>query len=254
MIKNYRISVDGQFYTGEKEATLNTWRSDPWSGKSFQTKCEQRNVLTFEPKENNNFKTIVGVKLLMGEVKRIIEFINYTGLMVGNEIIIEAEPYKVPLELNIDYFLGLESELSRQKAINKELKTQLDIATDLGQKRFERIEELIKLCNQTYADKNALAAALLGSIKTNWYNLIKAVKKTEDTMYDKNLEREKMLEINKQACEVERTLIDLVDKISTLSYLKPELLPKLKQASEMREAATNFRSQLPTYADIMKIQ
>jgi len=165
-IKNYRVSVDDQFYTGEKECELNTWTSDPWSDFSFQTKSQKRNVLTFESKENNNFKTITGVINLMSEIKKIIQFISYTGLMAGNEIVIEAEPYKVPLELNIDYYLGLESELSKQKAINKELKTQLDIATDLGQKRFKRIEELINLNNQTYMDKNALAAALLGSIKT----------------------------------------------------------------------------------------
>ena len=142
MINNYRICVDGQFYTGENECTLNSWTSDAWSGNAFQTKRVDRNVLTFEPKENNNFKVITGTINLTGEIKKIIKFISMTGLMAGNEIIIEAEPFKIPLELNIDYFLGLESEVSRLKAINAEMKKQLDIATDLGDKRFKRIAEL----------------------------------------------------------------------------------------------------------------
>ena len=161
MIKNYRISVDGQFYTGEKEVELNTWKVDPWSKDSFHTKSQNRNVLTFEPKENNDFKTITGRICLLGEIKKIIEFISYTELMAGDEIIIEAEPYKVPLELNIDYFLDLESELSKQKTINEEIKKQLDIATDLGQKRFESIGELTKQCNQEFKDKNALADRII---------------------------------------------------------------------------------------------
>lgn len=163
MIRNYRISVDGQFYTGEKEVELNTWKSDPWSNNSFQTKMQHRNVLTFEPKENNHFKTITGRICLLGEIKRIIEFISYTGLMAGDEIIIEAEPYKVPIELNIDYFLSLESELSKQKAINQEMKSQLDIATDLGQKRFEKIVELEAENKELAYDKMNLMQYYLGN-------------------------------------------------------------------------------------------
>jgi hypothetical protein len=161
MIRNYRISVDGQFYTGESECFINTYTNAAWSNNSFQTKRVQRNVLTFELKENNNFKVITGTTNLIGEIKKIIQFISMTGLLAGNEITIEAEPYKIPLELNIDYFLGLESELSRQKEICAEMKKQLDIATDLGQKRFERIEELKKECNQEYKDKNALADRII---------------------------------------------------------------------------------------------
>ena len=95
MIKKYRILVDGQYYTGEKEIEFNTWHVDPWSKSSFQTKRQARNILTFEPKANNNFKTVVGTINLLGEVKRIIEFCNYTELMAGNKIVIETEPYEV---------------------------------------------------------------------------------------------------------------------------------------------------------------
>ena len=136
MIKNYRISVDEQFYTGESDMTIDTFINDPWSSNSFHTQRQNRTVLKFEPKENNNFKTIVGTQNLLGEIKRVIEFINYTDLMVGNEIVIEAEPYKIPPEIN------LESELSKQKSINAEMKNQLDIATDLGEKRFQEIQKL----------------------------------------------------------------------------------------------------------------
>lgn len=163
MIKNYRISVDGQFYTGEKEIELNAWHVDPWSKDTFQTKSQNRNVLTFEPKENNNFKTITGRICLLGEIKKIIEFISYTELMAGDEIIIEAEPYKVPLELNIDHFLGLESELSKQKAINQEMKIQLGVATDLGQKRFEKIGELEMENKELAYDKMNLMQYYLGN-------------------------------------------------------------------------------------------
>jgi hypothetical protein len=157
MIKNYRICVDGQFYTGEKEFSIDTFTSGAWSNNSFQTKRIDRNVLTFELKENNNFKVITGTTNLIGEIKKIIQFISMTGLLAGNEIIIEAEPYKIPLELNLDYFLGLESDLSHQKEVCAEMKKQLDIATDLGQKRFEELEKLKEQCNQEYEDKNALA-------------------------------------------------------------------------------------------------
>jgi len=163
MIKNYRISVDGQFYAGEKECELNTWRVDPWSNNSFHTKNQKRNILVFEPRENNNFKIITGVVNLIGEIRKIIEFINYTGLMQGNEIIIEAEPYKVPLELNIDYYLSLESELSKQKQINQEMKKQLDIATDLGQKRFEKLTKIEKENKELCHDKENLMSAYLGN-------------------------------------------------------------------------------------------
>ena len=142
MIRNYRISVDGQFYTGEKEAQLNTWRVDPWSNNSFQTKSQMRNILTFEPKENNNFKVITGVINLLGEIKKVIQFVEATKLLSGSMIQIEAEPYTIPLVFDLDYFLGVESELSKQKVINSEMKKQLDIATDLGQKRFEKIIQL----------------------------------------------------------------------------------------------------------------
>jgi hypothetical protein len=114
MIKNYRILVDGQYYTGEKEVEFNTWSVDPWSKSSFQTKHQARNVLTFEPKANNNFKTVVGTINLIGEVKRIIEFCNYTELMAGNKIVIEAEPYEevefyTPRILASDAFQSLEA-------------------------------------------------------------------------------------------------------------------------------------------------
>lgn len=142
MIRNYRISVDGQFYTGEKEVEINTWKSDPWSNNSFQTKMQHRNMLTFEPKENNNFKVITGVINLLGEIKKVIQFVESTKLLSGSMIQIEAEPYTIPLVFDLDYFLGVESELSKQKVINAEMKNQLDIVTDLGQKRFEKITQL----------------------------------------------------------------------------------------------------------------
>jgi len=163
MIRNYRISVDGHFYTGEKEVELNTWKSDPWSNNSFQTKMQHRNVLTFEPKENNNFKVITGVINLLGEIKKVIQFVEATKLLSGSMVQIEAEPYTIPLVFDLDYFLGIESELSKQRAINLEMKSQLDIATDLGQERFERIQELIKENNELFHDKETLINYQLGN-------------------------------------------------------------------------------------------
>lgn len=98
--------------------------------------------LWFEPKEHNRFKVICGVTNLIGEIKRVIQFVEATKLLSGSMIQIEAEPYTIPLVFDLDYFLGIESELSKQKAINTEMKKQLDIATDLGQKRFEKITQL----------------------------------------------------------------------------------------------------------------
>ena len=163
MIRNYRISVDGQFYTGEKEVELNTWKVDPWSNNSFQTKSQSRNVLTFEPKENNKFKVICGVINLLGEIRKVIQFVEATKLLSGSMIQIEAEPYTIPLVFDLDYFLGIESELSQQKSLNTEMKKQLDIATDLGQQRFERIQELIKENNELFHDKETLINYQLGN-------------------------------------------------------------------------------------------
>ena len=163
MIKNYRIRVDGMYYTGEKECSLDTWTSSPWSGNAFQTKRVDRNVLTFEPAENNNFKVITGTVNLLGEIKKIIQFVSMTGLMAGDELVIEAEPFKVPLELNLDYYLGLESELSRQKQICVDMKNQLDIATDLGQKRFDELELARKEIKELAYDKESLMAYYMGN-------------------------------------------------------------------------------------------
>jgi hypothetical protein len=135
-VRNYRISVDGQFYTGEKECELNTWHVDPWSSNSFHTQRINRNVLTFDPKENNNFKVITGRICLLGEIRKIIEFVIDTNLMAGNIIQIEAEPYAIPLSFDLDYFLAMEVENSKLKVLMTDMKIQLDIATDLGQKKI----------------------------------------------------------------------------------------------------------------------
>jgi len=125
MIKNYRIIVDGLYYTGEAEAELNTHTTDCWSNNSFQTKKQMRNVLAFAPTKFGYFKVISGFTNLISSLQKIIDFIRNTELMAGDEIVIQSEPYTV---LDSDY----------EQTIN-ELKQQLDIATDLGQKRFEEL-------------------------------------------------------------------------------------------------------------------
>ncbi len=155
MIKKYRILVDGQYYTGEKEIEFNTWHVDPWSKSSFQTKRQTRNILTFEPKANNNFKTVVGTINLLGEVKRIIEFCNYTELMAGNKIVIETEPYYLSKTIAIDDWTTrpiedalnkriaeLEAENNRLAELLHNEKSQLEIATDLGNKRWTALNKI----------------------------------------------------------------------------------------------------------------
>ena len=128
MIKNYRIIVDGLYYTGEEEAELNTHTSDCWSNNSFQTKKQMRNVLTFAPTKFDHFKVISGFTNLISTLQKIIDFIRNTELMAGDEIVIQSEPYTV-----------LDSDYEQTIA---ELKKQLDIEIDLADKRWKALNEI----------------------------------------------------------------------------------------------------------------
>lgn len=109
-VKNFRIIVDNQFYNGETECELNTWHSDPHSNFTFQTQKVTRNVLTFDP-TRKNFKLITGYINLIGELKKIIEFIRNTDLMAGKTIVIEAEPFFIPITINLEKILSNNDEL-----------------------------------------------------------------------------------------------------------------------------------------------
>lgn len=116
MLNRYRIIVDDQYYCGEGEVVRNSYRFEPWSQNSFHTFSTPKTVLKFEVVSRNNFKVIEGYTNLLSEIKRILDFIKYEGLMVGNKIVIEAEPFVIPLELNINYYLDLEVENSKLRA------------------------------------------------------------------------------------------------------------------------------------------
>jgi len=131
MIKKYRILVDGQYYFGESEISINVHTSDAWSNNSFQTTRVNKSTLCFSSKD---FLVIEGYTNLLSHLKKVINFIRDENLMAGNKIEIESEPFAIPLELDLDKILAREDEL---EILNSQLKQQLNIATDLGQKRFE---------------------------------------------------------------------------------------------------------------------
>jgi hypothetical protein len=131
MIKKYRILVDGQYYFGESEISKNVHTSDTWSNNSFQTRRVETSTLLFS---SEVFLVIEGYTNLLSHLKKVINFIRYENLMAGNKIVIESEPFVIPLELDLEKILAREDEL---EILNSQLRQQLNIATDLGQKRFE---------------------------------------------------------------------------------------------------------------------
>lgn len=159
-LPKFRIVVDGMYYCGELENETYTF-GDPFSQNSFHTTPGRKSTLEFS-ENSEKAKLIEGRNNLVSHVRKILDFI-LCGSKLPKEIKIEREPFDIPLNLNVDYFLGLESDLSKQKVVNQEMKKQLDIATDLGEERFKKIQEqekeIYKL-SALRAERDALAAKL----------------------------------------------------------------------------------------------
>lgn len=156
-MSNFRIIVGDKYYMGETGEISDKFH-DPWSTNSFHTSRVQRSILGFSD-DPLDAKFIQDRTTLIGEARRIIEYLLYTDIG-WRDIKIEGEPFAIPLKLNIDYFLDLESDASKMKAINTEMKKQLDISTDLGQKRFEENVALLARAEKAEAKVKELDAMI----------------------------------------------------------------------------------------------
>ena len=114
----FRIVVDGMYYCGELVSNTYTF-NDPFSSNSFHTAPGGKTTLEFS-ENHEKAKLIEGRKNLASHVKRVIEFVTCASDM-PKEIKIERSPFPIPLTLNIDYFLDIESENTKLKAKIAEL-------------------------------------------------------------------------------------------------------------------------------------
>jgi hypothetical protein len=205
-MSNFRIIVGDKYYMGETGEISDKFH-DPWSTNSFHTSRVQRSILGFSD-DPLDAKFIQDRTTLIGEARRIIEYLLYTDIG-WRDIKIEGEPFAIPLKLNIDYFLDLESDASKMKAINTEMKKQLDISTDLGQKRFEENVALLARAEKAEAEEKEWReiAERSNQLLRSAYSI--AQRKGVDTNWDafeRCLEKELVLQHNYRA--------DLINKIS----------------------------------------
>ena len=114
----FRIVVDGMYYCGELVSNAYTF-NDPFSSNSFHTAPGGKTTLEFS-ENHEKAKLIEGRNNLASHVKRVIEFVTCASDM-PKEIKIERSPFPIPLTMNIDYFLDIESENSKLKAKIEEL-------------------------------------------------------------------------------------------------------------------------------------
>jgi len=114
----FRIVVDGMYYCGELVSNTYTF-NDPFSPNSFHTAPGGKTTLEFS-EDAEKAKFIEGRNNLASHVKRVIDFVTCAAEM-PKEIKIERTPFPIPLTLNVDYFLDIESENSRLKAKIAEL-------------------------------------------------------------------------------------------------------------------------------------
>ena len=117
-LPRFRIVVDEMYYCGELVNETYTF-NDPFSSNSFHTAPGRKSTLEFS-ENGEKAKMIEGRNNLASHVKRVIDFV-LCGDKLPKEIKIESSPFVIPLTLNIDYFLDIESENSRLKAKIKEL-------------------------------------------------------------------------------------------------------------------------------------
>ena len=149
-LPRFRIVVDGMFYCGELVNKTYTF-NDPFSSNSFHTAPGGKTTLEFS--ENYKLaKLIEGRNNLASHIKRVIDFV-LCGDKLPKEIKIEREPFVIPLELNIDYFLDIEVKNSRLKAeISKLIKTiegiqNMETCNDLTN------SEIVSLLNDLLEDE-----------------------------------------------------------------------------------------------------
>lgn len=114
----FRIVVDGMYYCGELVSNAYTF-NDPFSSNSFHTAPGGKTTLEFS-ENHEKAKLIEGRNNLASHVKRVIEFVTCASDM-PKEIKIERSPFPIPLTMNIDYFLDIESENTKLKAKIAEL-------------------------------------------------------------------------------------------------------------------------------------
>lgn len=146
-INKYRIFVDGQAYCGEVSVEFNVGRvNSPWSSNSFQTRRVERSTCRFET-DTQNQRIVEGWTNLKSHLGRIIDCIQ-DGLMAGHKIVIESEPFTIPLEFNVN---ALFKELEKQ---DKELKAQDKRIADLETENA-RLKADIQKC-QALIDPNDL--------------------------------------------------------------------------------------------------
>ena len=128
----FRIVVDGMYYCGELVSNTYTF-NDPFSSNSFHTAPGRKTSLEFS-ENSEKAKLIEGRNNLASHVKKVIDFV-LCGSSLPREIKIEREPFVIPLSLNIDYYLGLESENSKLKA---QLSSIQSAASVLGSIKSEK--------------------------------------------------------------------------------------------------------------------
>ena len=121
----FRIVVDGMYYCGELVSNTYTF-NDPFSSNSFHTAPGGKTTLEFS-ENHEKAKLIEGRNNLASHVKRVIEFVTCASDM-PKEIKIECSPFPIPLTMNIDYFLDIESENTKLKAKIAELRDRAEAA------------------------------------------------------------------------------------------------------------------------------
>ena len=146
----FRIVVDGMYYCGELASNTYTF-NDPFSSNSFHTAPGGKTTLEFS-ENHEKAKLIEGRNNLASHVKRVIEFVTCASDM-PKEIKIERSPFPIPLTMNIDYFLDIESENTKLKAENAKLKAEIE-------QRADHESYLSQEFANTYYEKNARIAEL----------------------------------------------------------------------------------------------
>lgn len=116
-LPRFRIVVDAMYYCGELENETYAF-NDPFSSNSFHTAPGRKATLEFS-EDSKRAKLIEGRNNLASYIKKVIDFV-MCGNVLPKEIKIEREPFTIPMELNVNYFLDAESENTQLKVLLKE--------------------------------------------------------------------------------------------------------------------------------------
>ena len=140
MMSLFRIVVGDKYYAGETSEVITGWQTDPWSGNSFQTGHIQRAALGFtdNPKKA---KIIYDRTTLMGETRRIIEYLLYTDIG-WHDIHIEREPFPINLKFDLEYLLKKEDEANRQSSIIKNMEIIISEYRKVSQMLADELAEV----------------------------------------------------------------------------------------------------------------